>query len=433
MTSPTFSIFTPTHNTVFLRDSFRSILEQTFCDWEWVIVTNRGARVPDDIAQHQQVRVFAHDPERPGHIGTLKNFACGRCRGRYLVELDHDDLLTNWALETANQAITDTNADFLYSDSTYFFPNGENNFFHEERGWDHYQEVIDGEENLVIKAFPVTPSSLASILYAPDHVRIWKRSFYEKIGGHNSELAVCDDYDLVCRSYLAGGKFHHITRCLYRYRLQNGDSNTHVQRNNEIRTAESALSTKYTEEIISEWARREGKQMIDLGGAHNCPPGFTSVDIDNADICCDIRLGLPFEDSSIACIRACDFLEHIPTCQQANCSHDLSQGPLCVVGVMNEIYRVLVPGGWLISRTPSTDGRGAFQDPTHVSFWNENSFWYYTRREQANFIRGLRARFQAKRLEQAFPSKWHEAHNILYVYADLVALKGQREPGISQI
>ena len=150
MTSPTFSIFTPTHNTVFLRDSFRSILEQTFCDWEWVIVTNRGARVPDDIAQHQQVRVFAHDPERPGHIGTLKNFACGRCRGRYLVELDHDDLLTNWALETANQAITDTNADFLYSDSTYFFPNGENNFFHEERGWDHYQEVIDGEENLVI-------------------------------------------------------------------------------------------------------------------------------------------------------------------------------------------------------------------------------------------------------------------------------------------
>jgi SAM-dependent methyltransferase len=106
---------------------------------------------------------------------------------------------------------------------------------------------------------------------------------------------------------------------------------------------------------------------------------------------------------------------------------------LCVVGVMNEIYRVLVPGGWLISRTPSTDGRGAFQDPTHVSFWNENSFWYYTRREQANFIRGLRARFQAKRLEQAFPSKWHEAHNILYVYADLVALKGQREPGISQI
>ena len=32
----------------------------------------------------------------------------------------------------------------------------------------------------------------------------------------------------------------------------------------------------------------------------------------------------------------------------------------------------------LLSLTPSTDGRGAYQDPTHVAFYNENSFWYYT-------------------------------------------------------
>ena len=37
--------------------------------------------------------------------------------------------------------------------------------------------------------------------------------------------------------------------------------------------------------------------------------------------------------------------------------------------------------------TPSTDGRGAFQDPTHVSFYNENSFWYFTDRR----LRTLRA------------------------------------------
>jgi hypothetical protein len=28
---------------------------------------------------------------------------------------------------------------------------------------------------------------------------------------------------------------------------------------------------------------------------------------------------------------------------------------------------------------PSTDGRGAFQDPTHVSFWNANTFAYFSR------------------------------------------------------
>ena len=45
---------------------------------------------------------------------------------------------------------------------------------------------------------------------------------------------------------------------------------------------------------------------------------------------------------------------------------------------MTEIWRLLKPGGLLVSSTPSTDGRGAFQDPTHYAFWNENSFKYFT-------------------------------------------------------
>ena len=173
--------------------------------------------------------------------------------------------------------------------------------------------------------------------------------------------------------------------------------------------------------------------MIDLGGRLGRPPGYLGLDYFDGDICCDIRRGLPFADASIGCIRAYDFLEHIPHCRDSACRHGAHGEPLCTVGMMNEIYRVLVPGGWLISRTPSTDGRGAFQDPTHCSFWNLNSFWYYTRREQAQYVAGITCRFQATRLWQAFPSDWHRTHNIPYVYADLVALKGQRQPGVTEI
>jgi hypothetical protein len=101
--------------------------------------------------------------------------------------------------------------------------------------------------------------------------------------------------------------------------------------------------------------------------------------------------------------------------------------------MMNEIYRVLVPGGWLISMTPSTDGRGAFQDPTHCSYWNSNSFWYYTRREQRDFVPGIMARFQRTRCWNDHPSEWHKTHSIPYVYADLVALKGQRQAGTVEV
>ena len=51
---------------------------------------------------------------------------------------------------------------------------------------------------------------------------------------------------------------------------------------------------------------------------------------------------MPFEDDSVGIFRAADFLEHIPREQ--------------VVPFMNEMWRCLAPGGWLISRTP-VDGR----------------------------------------------------------------------------
>jgi len=238
----------------------------------------------------------------------------------------------------------------------------------------------------------------------------------------------------VCRTYLTGAKFHYIPECLYLYRLLPDGQNTYLQRNAEIQQKQQEVSNRYVYDLIAEWAKRMGLPMLDLGGATGCPPGYKSVDLRNADIVCDIRYGLPLADNSVACIRAYDFLEHVPTCRDSTCDHGADgKSPKCVVGLMNEVYRVLAPGGWLVSRTPSTDGRGAFQDPTHVSFWNPNSFWYYTRAEQAKYVPGIRCRFQGTRIWQTFPTEWHKTHNILYVYADLVALKGQRQPGICEI
>jgi hypothetical protein len=91
---------------------------------------------------------------------------------------------------------------------------------------------------------------------------------------------------------------------------------------------------------------------------------------------------------------------------------------------MNEAFRVLAPGGWLLIEVPSTDGRGAFQDPTHVSFWNENSIWYYTNRNFSRFIPSFKGRFQNSRTVTYFPSEFERVHNMAVVQSDLIALKG---------
>ena len=92
---------------------------------------------------------------------------------------------------------------------------------------------------------------------------------------------------------------------------------------------------------------------------------------------------------------------------------------------MKEIYRCLAPYGWALIEVPSTDGRGAFQDPTHVSFWNSNSFWYYTREQQAQFI-NTPVKFQLNRILDYYPSDFHQQHNILYTKAHLMKLEDDK-------
>lgn len=90
----------------------------------------------------------------------------------------------------------------------------------------------------------------------------------------------------------------------------------------------------------------------------------------------------PWSDSSITEVHAYDAIEHLP-------NH---------IHTMNEAWRVLEPGGVFDIDVPTTDGRAAWQDPTHVSFWNRNSFWYYKdgnpHRERFGVAYGVKARFR---------------------------------------
>lgn len=104
---------------------------------------------------------------------------------------------------------------------------------------------------------------------------------------------------------------------------------------------------------------------VDLCCGERKPDGFIGVDCypgKQVDIVHDLNSGFPFEDSVAEYVRAHDAIEHL-------------REPL---KTMNEIWRICKNGAIVDIKVPSTDGRGAFQDPTHVSFWNENSFMYYT-------------------------------------------------------
>jgi len=129
---------------------------------------------------------------------------------------------------------------------------------------------------------------------------------------------------------------------------------------------------------------------LNLGACGRDFPGFTSVDLfPPADVIADLRQPWPWADSSIEEIRAYDVIEHLPD----------------KVHTMNEAWRVLVPYGIFDIDVPTTDGRGAWQDPTHVSYWNRNSFLYFTHgdphRERFGDRYGVKARFRVQTFVEA--------------------------------
>lgn len=407
-----FSIITPTHNPKFLKDVFASLCKQTYSKWEWIVAVNGSAKVDEVrklLGNDSRVRVVScYDAKG---IGAIKRFAFEQGSGDYLLELDHDDMLASNALEEIEKAFREQNADFVYSNFSEFFENGLFHFYPnwQQNGWRYRTTRVDGKEVNECVAFEPSAASVGLIYYAPNHVRVWRASFYKKIGGHNPSFHICDDHELLIRTYLAG-KMVHIDKCLYLYRM--GEQNSFSKKIDEIRNITFGLYAANLYDLVLREGALRGLPCYDLGGAFSCPSGWLAVDQEPpAAVIADLSKRWPFEDNSVFAFRAHDFIEHIADKQH----------------VMNELHRCLVPGGWALISVPSTDGRGAFQDPTHVSYWNENSFWYYTRPEQAQYIRNADKHFMEQRLFTYFPSDWHKQNNIPYTVAELVAIKGDMD------
>ncbi len=80
---------------------------------------------------------------------------------------------------------------------------------------------------------------------------------------------------------------------------------------------------------------------------------------------------IPYEDASFEYLTAYDFIEHIPRIVYA------PERRNAFIEFMNEVYRVLKPGGLFMSQTPAYPHPAAFRDPTHVNFITDETFLYY--------------------------------------------------------
>lgn len=109
---------------------------------------------------------------------------------------------------------------------------------------------------------------------------------------------------------------------------------------------------------------------LDIGcGHYKQAGGWVGIDLQplpGVDIVHDLEIyPWPLADESCLCAIAANIVEHINPWRHG------------FIHFMDEVWRVMKPGGELAIITPHGYSQGYLQDPTHCNACNENTFYYF--------------------------------------------------------
>ena len=122
-------------------------------------------------------------------------------------------------------------------------------------------------------------------------------------------------------------------------------------------------------DILALLKRQNQGIKLDIGCGENKQEGFVGMDIRpgaGVDIVQDLEtFPWPLPDESVSLAVSSHVLEHI------------NPHKFVFMNLMNEVWRILKPGGRFAIAVPYAGSPGYWQDPTHVNGINENTFHYF--------------------------------------------------------
>jgi GT2 family glycosyltransferase len=205
-----FSLVTPVFNPPIwaLKGCIRSVLSQTYTDWEWCIADDASTnpkvlKVLNKLAAKDK-RVKMVQRAHNGGIIEASNSALELATGDFVLLLDHDDSLSNNALQTLASVIHENeNVDYIYSDEDKIDESGK-----------HYD---------VFKKPSFSPERLRGQNYCC-HLSVFRLSLINEIGGFRTGFEGAQDYDLILRATERARKIVHIPEVLYHWQVVSGST-----------------------------------------------------------------------------------------------------------------------------------------------------------------------------------------------------------------
>lgn len=272
---PKISIITPSHK---LPENWeftmKSVFAQTFEDWEWVILdSSEGKQLTKNIGStpkrqivykhvlyksDYKVKVFqAFNKLNKNKIGLTKYINCNLTgyTSEIIVELDHDDYLMPDALEKVwNVFQNNQEVGFVYSDYIPLNENvSRNNTYFRSLNCTYETTINNPKYGMmkvnVFRTPEITENHLKSNIF-PSHLRAWRISTYQKVGGHDINLDICDDYDLIIKTMLNTTSCQ-IKEPLYIWNFGNNDTTTFQYDKNFLISYRNKILEKYYDKLQS--------------------------------------------------------------------------------------------------------------------------------------------------------------------------------------
>lgn len=197
-----FSIILPVFNgQEFLQETIESVRNQTFLDWELIIVndgsTDSTEKIALDYAKYDS-RIKIVNQANLG-LSSARNTGIAHCDGELFGFLDADDKLLPDCLETISSKFCSLDADLLISGYFYFKDNLQLHLHKFQNRKVYHNSFIDN--NL-----------------APPVAHFIRKNLALQIGSFDSSLKSCEDWDFWIRAGRIGAKIYTIPEVLVGYR-----------------------------------------------------------------------------------------------------------------------------------------------------------------------------------------------------------------------
>lgn len=230
---------------IFLRQAIESILNQTYEDFEYIIIldnpdNNLHIRIIKEYASIDKRIKFYVNEKNMGLTASL-NKGLGLAKGKYICRMDADDISIDKRIENQKKYLEENDYDLIGGISQMIDENGKS-----------------------IYSIKKVPTDMEKIKKALRYNQIishptWfgKKEVFNKLNGYRN-MPLCEDYDFTLRAVLNGYKISNIDETVLKYRM----TSSSISRSNlyEQYLFARFITKKYSENKISDI--KEAKQYV---------------------------------------------------------------------------------------------------------------------------------------------------------------------------